>query len=201
MNRGTWCDIQLCLEHIPQGAAVLDAACGCGYGTSLLRQRAAEVVGVDVSVDAIQWAEQHYNQDGIRYLNADLLNPHWTDILGGQTFDAVVSLETLEHFPDPFDYLEVIVKTLKPGGLFLTSTPNPVTYPLYVDGQRINPFHFKHWAIEELDLLMGQLGLQLNTWFTQLGTDFDEREGLEQGRFLVAVFTKKAEATQSTKAA
>jgi len=181
---------QLCLKQIPDKATVLDAACGCGYGTWLLRQRASEVVGIDISVDAIEWARQHYVQKGIRYHNADLLDSDWINALEGKQFDAIVSLETLEHFPDPYDYLESMVKLLKPGGLLLVSTPNPVAYPLYVDGQRINPFHFKHWAIDELEILMKQLGFTMKTWFTQIETDFTEQEDLSRGRFLVASFTK-----------
>jgi 2-polyprenyl-3-methyl-5-hydroxy-6-metoxy-1,4-benzoquinol methylase len=36
---------------------VLDAACGCGYGSSILYAMGTEVVAVDASADAIGWAE------------------------------------------------------------------------------------------------------------------------------------------------
>ena len=39
-----------------QGKRVLDAGCGTGYGSAELAQSAAEVTGVDIAADAIEYA-------------------------------------------------------------------------------------------------------------------------------------------------
>src|SRR5262245_16068204 len=55
---------------------ILDLACGVGYGTRLLaeRARAADaVVGVDVSEQAIEFARGRYAAERIRFVCADAL--------------------------------------------------------------------------------------------------------------------------------
>ena len=50
-----------------RGRRVLDAACGEGYGSSLLAASAASVVGVDVSGDAIAHASARYGATNVRF--------------------------------------------------------------------------------------------------------------------------------------
>jgi SAM-dependent methyltransferase len=89
---------------------VLDVACGTGYGTAML-----QAVGVDVSLDALRFARRY----PAAYVAADAIRLPF-----GRIFDAVVSFETLEHLPDPERFVAECRRVLKPGGLFLVSTPN-----------------------------------------------------------------------------
>ena len=69
---------------------VLDIACGAGYGTRLLADRAAgrcAVLGVDRSESAIDYARARYGGAGVEFLAADALA--FRDPEG---FDAIVSL-------------------------------------------------------------------------------------------------------------
>src|SRR4029450_5356719 len=78
---------------------LLDLACGVGYGTRLLADRASavsEAVGVDLSGEAGRYASAHYGRPGVRFEVADALR--FEDAAG---YDTVVSLETVEHGPDP----------------------------------------------------------------------------------------------------
>lgn len=90
---------------------VLDVACGTGYGTALLG-----AVGVDVSLEALRYARRH----PARYVAADAARLPF----GKGAFDAVVSFETIEHVADPVRFVGECSRVLKPGGLFLVSTPN-----------------------------------------------------------------------------
>ena len=78
------------------GLTVLDAASGEGYGTDLLARNASRVVGVDVSDEAVEHARNRYGakQPGkLEFHRADV-----TDLpFENDSFDAVVSFETLEH--------------------------------------------------------------------------------------------------------
>ena len=72
-------------SKLPKGL-VLDVACGCGYGSKLLHDAGFEVIGIDISEEAIEYAKTHHN--GPHFVQGDA-----TDAYG--PFDAVVSFETL----------------------------------------------------------------------------------------------------------
>lgn len=50
---------------------VLDIACGVGYGSKLLAEKANRVFGCDISDDAIKYAKSHYSKENICYRMMD----------------------------------------------------------------------------------------------------------------------------------
>jgi SAM-dependent methyltransferase len=88
-------------ERLPREARVLDAACGLGAGTALLRGEAParSVVGVD------------------RGDLADL------SAVANTAFDAVVSFDTIERLSDPVPFLRQARRVLVDEGLFIASVP------------------------------------------------------------------------------
>jgi SAM-dependent methyltransferase len=89
---------------------VLDVACGTGYGTAILG-----AVGADVSLAAVR----RTRRAGAVALAADARRLPF-----GRAFDTVVSFETIEHVADPERFVAECARVLRPGGLFIVSTPN-----------------------------------------------------------------------------
>jgi 2-polyprenyl-3-methyl-5-hydroxy-6-metoxy-1,4-benzoquinol methylase len=111
---------------------VLDIACGVGYGTRLLADRAARpeaVIGVDRSAAAVDYARTRYAGAGIEFRVADAFA--FRDAAG---FDSIVSLETVEHLDDPARFLAGLAAMLRPGGVLIASVPTTPS----VD---VNPHH------------------------------------------------------------
>ncbi len=128
------------------GRKVLDIACGTGYGCAMLaKSGAAFVTGLDLDAGAIQFARQTYSADNIRFDTGNA--QHLADIEDA-SFDVVTSFETIEHLPDVEAYLAELCRVLKPGGLFLVSTPDrrleSTLYPLR--GRPNNPFHLREYT-------------------------------------------------------
>ena len=73
---------------------VLDVACGTGYGTRILASsKASHVIGVDRNPDAIAYAGSCYAGKKVRFKVMDAGRLEF----GAESFDTVVSFETIEH--------------------------------------------------------------------------------------------------------
>jgi SAM-dependent methyltransferase len=136
-------------RRLPAGR-VLDLACGVGYGAEILaRQGAARVsvLGVDASPAAIAYARERYAGDGIAFAVADAMS--FADASG---FDAIVSLETIEHLGDPAGFAARLVSLLRPGGLLVASGPTTPSVDL-------NPHHRHDFSESSFRRLFGGSGL------------------------------------------
>ena len=117
---------------------MLDAACGTGYGTRLLREAgAASVVGVDLHVPALLFARSQY---GSPVVGGEMQRLPVRDA----SMDVVVSMETIEHLDNPLTLLHEVHRVLRLGGELLASTPNRDVSP------GTNPDHPHEMTLEEL---------------------------------------------------
>jgi len=105
---------------VKENAEVLDAACGVGYGSSLLSQKAKNVIGIDYSKTAIKFANKNYRNKKIKFFESNILNFNYK-----KKFDIIVSLETLEHInkSDGIKWIKKCFSLLKKNGIFICSSP------------------------------------------------------------------------------
>jgi hypothetical protein len=107
---------------------VLDAACGCGYGSKLLMEKASSVVGIDEAP--------------------------WTG-----KFETVVSLETIEHIPNPEDAIKAFRKS---GERLIASVPNEILYPFDATAfAKDGSPHFRHYTPDEFTELLEGAGFKV----------------------------------------
>lgn len=134
-------------RYIRPGDAVLDVACGLGYGSHILYQnsRAKSVLGVDLSADGIAYAEANYGlQDAVRFRVGDAQT---LDFLLDNSVDFITGFETIEHVPDPLAYLKELKRVLRPSGRLMVCAPNDWTDDT---GQDPNPHHLHVYTWERL---------------------------------------------------
>ena len=127
---------------------VLDCACGTGVGTHFFSQSARAVVALDISPEATKEASARcHDRDNIIFKQGSATKLPLAD----ESVDLYVSLETIEHLENDVPYLDEAVRVLRPGGIFICSTPNrTVTNPgkTLID-KPTNPFHVREYSTRE----------------------------------------------------
>lgn len=149
---------QFAFPHVRQ-LDVLDVACGVGYGSFFLCQAARSCQGIDLSPEAIGYANSHYRRANLRYAVGDALRLS----LPAASVDAVVSFETIEHLPEPPAFLAAVHRILRPGGLLIVSAPNALQFTRAVP-PRSNEFHVSEPTYEELVALLAPRFEILEEW-------------------------------------
>jgi ubiquinone/menaquinone biosynthesis C-methylase UbiE len=138
----------LTFNHIDK-KTVVDIASGEGYGSYLMSKYAESVVGIDISDEAVYYAQNKYSAGNLKYV----LGSAFKIPLDDNSVDVVVSFETIEHHDQHEEMMLEIKRILKNDGLLIISSPDRLNYseiPEYA-----NPFHVKELYFEEFrDLLV-----------------------------------------------
>ena len=127
------------------GTRVLDAGCGTGYGTAELAQDARQVIGVDLSVEALDYARSNYPLANVRFAAGSCLQLPFAR----GSVDAVVAFEVIEHLDDPATFIAECARVLTDGGLLIVSTPNKKYYAETRALTGPNLFHRHEFYVED----------------------------------------------------
>lgn len=131
------------------GMMVLDAGCGTGQSTEMLRKLGYSVVGIDGTEKFINYAKDKFPEADLRL--GDLCDLPFNN----GSFDIVASFNTLEHVTDVPKVLAESLRVLKPGGLLLIHSPNLLSAKHMIDAYRLRDgmtFEGKKTSLELLFL-------------------------------------------------
>ena len=109
-----------------KGLTVLDVGCGGGLVSEPLARMGARVTGLDPGRENVEAARAHAEgQTGPGGLDLSYRIGTIEDLAaGGAQFDAVVSLEVVEHVPDVGGFIKSCARLVRPGGALVLSTIN-----------------------------------------------------------------------------
>lgn len=159
-------------KKLKRGAKVLDIACGCGYGSWILHGAGFEVTGVDISSEAISYAERNYQGPTYLCQKAEDTKGKW---------DAVVTFETLEHLANPQAVLALEAPFL------IGSVPNENQYPFSeerFDGDEYP--HLRHYTPMQFQELLEDKGWTVAEKFCQVDKLSKVEKGTD-GMFLIYI--------------
>ncbi len=109
------------------------------------RRIAAEVTGVDIAPDAIEYASANYPLAGLRFLESSCTAVPFPP----QSFDVLVAFEVIEHLTDYRAFLDESARVLTREGLFIVSSPNKCYYAKTRAETGPNPYHEHEFEAEE----------------------------------------------------
>lgn len=99
--------------EVKKDDVVLDLGCGTGYNSWFFAQMAGQVVGVDISKGAVEFAQRHYQRENLTYLQGNILE--WAP---KEKFSLIIMIAVFEHLPlyEGNLLLKRIKKWLRPNG-------------------------------------------------------------------------------------
>jgi GT2 family glycosyltransferase/SAM-dependent methyltransferase len=161
-------DVQVAYEHLHRylwaakvvaGRRVLDLGSGEGFGSSILADRASEVVGLDIDERTVEHAQLNWSTPDVSFVLGSALD---LSAFEDGSFDAVVAFEVIEHLEEQEQMLSEVGRVLSKDGVLIVSTPDRRMYS-EATGQN-NPFHRRELTYEEFSsLLEGSFG-QVAVW-------------------------------------
>ena len=128
-------------EQYLRPGLVLDLGCGVGHSYHLLGGR--ETIGVDLDAGALAGQDRET-------VVADMRKLPFED----GRFPSVLSVQSLEHVPDPERVIAEVVRVLQPEGVAVFVTPNRLT--LGRPDEIIDPYHYVEFDADELRALCSQ---------------------------------------------
>ncbi len=147
-----------------RGKVVIDFGCGEGDDAiALAKGYALRVIGLDIRESVLERARQKARQEGV-----DKVCHFYTST--DERADAIVSIDSFEHFSDPASVLMKMSELLKPGGAVFASF-GPIWYhPL--GGHLFSVFPWAHLIFSEKALIR---------WRSDLRSDGATRFGEVEG--------------------
>ena len=131
---------RLCAGEIDDGDRILDVACRTGNGTIYFGERKRiDATCLDPSASMVARCRNKLIQEGLecRVLKWDAMRLPFDK----ETFDHVISLETIEHVFPYRNFLIELNRVLKPHGGLLLTTPNVIWDPLHTLADKLGLHH------------------------------------------------------------
>jgi O-antigen chain-terminating methyltransferase len=141
------------VDDFRDAAPVLDIGCGRGEFLSLLREAGIEARGVDLDADMVAYARG----DGLAVEHEEAVE-HLQGLEDG-SLGGIFAAQLVEHVPAPtlVRLLELAAAKLRPGGLLVAETINPLS-PLALRNYYADLTHAQPLVPETLELLARQAG-------------------------------------------
>ena len=154
-----------------EGLQIFDAGCGNGYLAGYFLSKGHKVAGCDASEEGVNLARESFPQGVFEVASvydnlAGKFGAHW---------DVVISTEVVEHLYDPRTYARNVSAMLRPGGMFIVTTPyhgylrNLV---LVLTGKMDSHFtalwdggHIKFWSVKTLSALLSGAGFSVDAFY------------------------------------
>lgn len=128
---------RLCSPLLPEGR-ILDLGCGTGHSYAELSPR--ETVGIDIDPGALEGQQRETHVADMRELP-----------FADGSFAGVLSVQSIEHVPDPERVLAEVTRVLAGGGRAVFVTPNRLTFAR--PDEIIDPYHYVEYDSAQLRAL------------------------------------------------
>lgn len=146
-----------------RSGSILDIGCSSGGFLSTFDKKNWKLYGIELSADTAQLAREATGGEIFAGDASDAL-------FAPDSFDAITTLDVLEHVYDPALLLSNILKWLKPGGIYFVAVPNVHSWESRVFGSFWYgldlPRHLFHFSPSSLHKAANRIGFNCSEMFT-----------------------------------
>ncbi len=155
-----------CLQYRPQAKRVLDAGAGTGICLDTARDHGLSTYGIEPNADQCEALRTR----GHTMFCGTLDDVHTGGgVVGFSDFDIIVTYETLEHQPEPENFLLQCYDFLVPGGILVVCVPNDCSPVQYAACRALGiqpwwyavPQHLFFWTPKMLQLQIRRCGFEI----------------------------------------
>ncbi len=104
---------------------ILEIGCGIGTIVQKLSEKGYDVIGGDISSQAVEYGRQKYTGIKLQVEAGQKLT------CADNTFDIVLSFDLFEHIAETDMHLSEVSRVLRPGGYYLFQTPNKYSNTIF----------------------------------------------------------------------
>lgn len=123
------------------GKNVADVGCANGYGTVHLANFTNQITGLDYSQETInQNIKTYADKPNMKFIQCKVP----PIALENESVDVVTAFQFIEHIQDQLGFIQDVKRVLKPGGIFICTTPNAKMTIAR------NPFHVHEYTFDEM---------------------------------------------------
>jgi len=138
-----WFDVQWKLINskvkIKKGMRILEIGPGFGGFYKYLQDvKGVDYLGLDLDPEIVKFTNNYFHTNDFKFQQFETLN----DKSG---FDLIVAFEVLEHVENPTGVIDKVHQLLRPGGVFVGTTPYPFTKNIISDQTHISVLHPENW--------------------------------------------------------
>lgn len=169
--------IAVFVDKVGPGAKILDAGCGAGRDTQLMKAAGLEPVGLDIAERLIEHAQRQYPK--LHFVCASFLEIPFADMI----FDGVWAHASLVHLPNIRDVKLAIAefnRVLKPDGLLhvlVKKQPGKSKYAVVTDKLSNHDRFFQYFDVDEIKEMLATAG-----FLAEQTTVYNEADYLKAGR-------------------
>lgn len=136
---------------------ILEVGCGLGYLTYAIKKEGFDIVGLDISYPAIEYAKKNYGD----FFYCEDIKEHSKK---GKSYDMIIMTEVIEHVKDVRRLFKTLLSLLSPAGEIIVTTPNRSAYPKDVLWEtELPPIHL--WWFSEKSMIILADQFNFNTKF------------------------------------
>jgi 2-polyprenyl-3-methyl-5-hydroxy-6-metoxy-1,4-benzoquinol methylase len=145
-----------------ENRTILDVGSGLGFFLKTGKERGWDVLGVEASLESVEYSIKHGIKVKNEYLNTDNYSSFGK-------FDVIHMHEVIEHLPDPVRIIEIAREMLKPNGIICIVSPNEFN-PLqeaFISNSKIDkwwispPEHINYFDFSSIRMLLKNNGFDV----------------------------------------